>query len=87
MEIRVAALFYGRIRRRDVVEIDAGLRQSTEAATRRFHELIESRETPLVYRAPKCRSCSMLEVCMPPRKRRVRSVASYLSRAIVECTE
>ena len=78
------ALFYGRIRRREEVSFDQCLRETTEQASRRFHELIGSEETPVVYRAPKCRSCSLLELCLPPKKRRRRSVNGYLRAAVDE---
>lgn len=70
-------IFYGAPRRRIVLELTNDLRERTRDAARRFHELVETGHTPSAARAPKCRSCSLLEICMPPR-RRARSVAAYL---------
>ena len=78
------ALFYGRVRRREEVYFGRGLRETTENAAHRFHELVARGETPIVYRAPKCRSCSLLELCLPPRRRHRRSVSGYLSVAVTE---
>lgn len=75
------ALFYGQTRRREGVEFGEALRQATENAARRFHEIVGRGETPLAYRAPKCRSCSMEPVCLPPSRRR-RSVDHYMTSAI-----
>lgn len=86
-EVARGALFYGRIRRREEVTFDKALREATERAARRFHEIIASGSTPLVYRAPKCRSCSLLPVCLPPRRRRQRSVSRYIAAAVAEGEE
>lgn len=82
--VPAGALFYGRVRRREEVVFDPRLREATEDAARRFHEIMASRKTPLVYLAPKCRSCSLLEVCLPPKKRGHRSVTRYLAAAVAE---
>ncbi len=83
LSVRVSrgALFYGRIRRREDVSFDPLLREATEQAARRFHEIVASGQTPIVNRAPKCRSCSLLPLCLPPRPRR-RSVSRYLAAAL-----
>lgn len=79
------ALFYGKTRRREDVEIDAALRRTTENACRRLHELIESRLTPpAVYEAAKCRRCSLQPTCRPQAARR--SAREYLERALKEAS-
>lgn len=82
LELRVpeGALFYGKPRRRLDVCFDDDLRLATERAAGRFHELMNSGVTPLVLRQPKCRSCSLLPICLPPP--RPRSVARYLRSAL-----
>lgn len=82
--VRTGALFYGQVRRREDVYFDRPLREMTEDAARRFHDLIAKGETPFVYRAPKCRSCSLLDVCLPPSKRHRRSVSRYLASAVTD---
>lgn len=84
VSVRTGALFYGRVRRREEVYFDQRLREMTEDASRRFHALIAKEETPLVYRAPKCRSCSLLDLCLPPSKGRRRSVSRYLVSAVTD---
>jgi CRISPR-associated exonuclease Cas4 len=59
------ALYYGKNRRRQRVALDAELRALTEDTARRLHELLNGGRTPAAVRAPKCRRCSLVEVCLP----------------------
>lgn len=59
------ALFYGASHRRMEIEFDAELRAETEKAARRMHALIREGIVPRVSVAPKCKSCSLLSVCLP----------------------
>lgn len=84
LQVRVPAgkLFYGLHRRRFDVPFDEALRHRAEEIARRFHELVASGRTPLVYREPKCKRCSLLEVCLPPKSPGMRSVSAYLVREV-----
>ncbi|HUP47807.1 MAG TPA: CRISPR-associated protein Cas4 [Thermoanaerobaculia bacterium] len=86
VQIPSGALFYGQTRRREEVQLDERLRLATEEAAARFHEIVAGGLTPMAYRAPKCKSCSLLEICMPPRRRRA-SVSRYLAAAIERSDE
>jgi CRISPR-associated exonuclease Cas4 len=59
------ALYYAASRRRREVPIDDGLRAETVAAARRYHELVARCETPAPRLMPKCRSCSLHDLCLP----------------------
>jgi CRISPR-associated exonuclease Cas4 len=76
------ALFYGRTRRREDVAFDDRLRQCTERAACRLHELILSGRAPPTVLKPKCRRCSLLHLCMPAVTTGSRSVAGYIQRAL-----
>jgi CRISPR-associated exonuclease Cas4 len=65
VEVPRGALFYGASHRRVEVTFDAVLRQQTEAAALRLHELIRLGLVPRVARAPKCRACSLEPICLP----------------------
>ncbi|HEY2290227.1 MAG TPA: CRISPR-associated protein Cas4 [Thermoanaerobaculia bacterium] len=80
VEIPAGALFYGQPRRRMEVELDRALRQLTEEAAARFHELVDRRITPKPVREPKCDQCSLLDVCLPaaPASSAQRYLARYL---------
>lgn len=77
--VQRGALFYGKTRRRKIIEFDQELRELTETAAMRFRQIIESGRTPVVHRHPKCRRCSLLGVCKPEMP--WRSAARYLRDA------
>ena len=75
------ALFYGETKRRIVVPIDAELRRLTEETAMAFGALVaHGRTPPPVWRASRCRACSLIELCRP--KAMTKSALSFRSRAI-----
>lgn len=78
--VPAGALFYGKTRRREDVSFDERLRRRTEEAAARARELLIQGTTPRAVRAPKCRSCSLLDVCRPDAIGR--SVEDYLRRSL-----
>jgi CRISPR-associated exonuclease Cas4 len=65
LEVPLGALFYGKTRRRKVVEFTPALRSRVEAAASRCRELFDARITPRVARHKGCARCSLLEPCLP----------------------
>lgn len=86
MRVRVpeGALFYGKVRRRHDVLIGDELRKLTREIAERLHKLIEKGITPKAEKAPKCKSCSLLQVCMPKATGGSRSSKAYLLRRVDE---
>ena len=82
--IRVGALFYGATRRRHDVAFDHALRTTTQDAAQRYHALVDSDVTPPAVRQKKCRSCSLLDLCLPPRKSGQRSAQVYLRTMVAD---
>lgn len=76
------AIFYGRTRRRLDVSFDDALRQETEKAAKRAHQLITSGITPPPVYEKRCKSCSLVEECLPKTVEKKSSVKSYLKRMI-----
>ncbi len=76
------ALFYGKEQRRMEVSFDAGLRELTREAARRFRELVETGFTPPARKERKCDTCSLLELCMPEAMTRRRSARRFLSASV-----
>lgn len=76
-------IFYGRIRRRQKVEFDETLRQQVIELSREMHRLFEEGITPLPEQTKACRSCSLVEICLPHTGKR-RSVRRYLDDALRE---
>jgi CRISPR-associated exonuclease Cas4 len=75
------ALYYGETRRRVVVPFDAELRKLTEDTAVAFAALVaEGRTPPPVWRADRCRACSLLELCRP--KAMTKSALVFRNRAL-----
>ena len=88
-EIPAGALFYWKTRRRERVEIDAGLREKTERMLREMREYYDRRYTPRVKPGKACESCSLSDACLPRllRKGEAASVAEYVRRHAAETGE
>jgi CRISPR-associated exonuclease Cas4 len=80
--VPAGALFYGKIRRREEVAIDAALRRVTLEAIERLHELIASGRTPPARREKKCDRCSLLHLCLPGVLEGSESASRYLRRTV-----
>ncbi|NLX07713.1 MAG: CRISPR-associated protein Cas4 [Phycisphaerae bacterium] len=80
--INRGAIFYGKPRRRSDVNLDADLRRETLSAIHRLHELTRAGKTPLPVYGPKCKNCSLVDLCLPETIQRGRSVHDYLLRSI-----
>lgn len=65
VEISEGALFYGANRRRVSVLLDNSLRELTEEFAQRLHVLIDSGITPAAIYSPKCKNCSLYDLCSP----------------------
>jgi CRISPR-associated exonuclease Cas4 len=59
------AFFYGKIRRRDVVEIDNELRLQTESIIASVREIVSKKILPAAEYSAKCRNCSLQDICQP----------------------
>lgn len=71
-------IFYGATHRRHDVEFDAPLRAATQRLAAEVHAMIASGKTPAPVFAPRCRSCSLLDLCKPQAV--ARSASAYLKR-------
>jgi len=63
------ALFYGKTRRRERVQIDESLRERVVKLASRMHCLFSSGEIPLAALMPRCRRCSLHDLCLPEASR------------------
>lgn len=64
-QITKAAFFYGKIRRRDVVNIDSELRYQTEQVIENVKKIISEKKIPIIEYSSKCRNCSLINICQP----------------------
>jgi len=76
-------IFYGRIRRRQRVDFDDGLRQRVMELALEMHRLFDGGVTPLPHQTKACKSCSLVEICLPHMSKR-RSVRRYYDDALRE---
>jgi CRISPR-associated exonuclease Cas4 len=77
------AIFYGKPRRRLEVAIDASLRNRTELAVERLHELLNAGVTPQARYEKKCDSCSLVKICLPKAMSTRRGARGYLAQALM----
>jgi len=65
--IRIAegAIFYGETCRRELVTFDDELRNEVTTLSNSMHQIFESGVIPQATKQPKCRSCSLRDICMP----------------------
>lgn len=59
------AVYHVKSKRRREILFTTELRAKTESAARRLHELIATGVTPSPVLKPRCRGCSLHELCMP----------------------
>lgn len=75
-------IFYGQPRRRHEVHFDARLRKETEIVALRVHNLFKAGRTPTADISPKCRSCSLIDQCLPKSAGKGKSVRRYIGRML-----
>jgi CRISPR-associated exonuclease Cas4 len=78
--VRYGAIFHGASRRRRVVEFSSDLRALTEETVRRLRGLLASKATPAPCPGPKCRSCSLADLCQPAVTAVPEAASAYLTR-------
>lgn len=79
-EVPAGALYYGRTRHRLDVSFDQALRDETEKAARKVHELIRLGITPKAVYTKKCKGCSLMGQCLPQVVHKKLSVMTYLKK-------
>ncbi len=81
-EIECGAIFYGTPRRRLEVEFTFALRSRTETLAATMHRLYRNRETPAATPGPYCRSCSLVDVCLPAATAIPNAAAGWVARQV-----
>lgn len=64
-KIPQGAFFYGKIRRRNIIEIDNELRMETKSIISAVREIVSTKKIPTADYSPKCRNCSLQDICQP----------------------
>ena len=80
--INEGALFYGGTRRRIVVPFTKKLRQQVACYAEEMHRLFRHAITPPPVYKSHCKSCSLIDICLPKNITPSRTVNSYLKREL-----
>ncbi|MGK9477787.1 CRISPR-associated protein Cas4 [Melioribacter sp. OK-6-Me] len=65
ISIERAAFFYGKIRRRNFIDIDSELRNQTVEVIASVRKIITDKKVPVIEYTSKCRNCSLINICQP----------------------
>ena len=65
VQIKRAALWYWKPRKREWVEIDKNLRESTQQLIYKTKDMLDSETLPIAQWKRSCKSCSFFDECMP----------------------
>lgn len=82
VRIERGELFYHGVRRREVVELTDERRALVVRTAAEVRTNIEMNRIPRVKKQPKCRRCSLLDLCMPSGTAPSRSTHRYLVRSL-----
>lgn len=85
--ISAGALFYGKDRRRSDVAFTDQLRTRTKDLARELHRLVSSEVLPKATYDRKCRSCSLIDQCLPRVSTGRKKVNLYLSKVFAPPAE
>ena len=71
VQVEEGALWYWEVRRREAVQVDEALRESTIAIIESAHKVRKAGVTPApITDTKRCRACSLVDICQPHRFRR-----------------
>lgn len=80
-DIPEGAVFYGEIRRREVVDLDEELRSRVRELLMQMHDLYRRSHTPKVKFTKSCNACSLKELCLPKLVRKA-TVTDYMRKSM-----
>lgn len=75
-------LYYGQIRRRAPVELNAELRNLVVESSQEMHAYFERGYTPRVKPSKACRSCSLADLCLPALQEKTIAASKYIRQQI-----
>lgn len=82
-DIPQGALYYGEIRRREMVDLTPELRNEVTDCLKEMHDFYRRGYTPKVKPRKACNACSLKELCLP-KLMRPKSVTSYIRERLEE---
>lgn len=82
-DIPEAALYYGKIKRRQRILLTEELRQKVKDSVAEMHQLMLKGYTPKAKMGKACKNCSLVDICQPKLMKQV-SASEYIRRAFRE---
>lgn len=82
VEVPEGELFYHKVRRRETVVIDVAIRSLVERITTEIRDNIKRNHIPIADKQPKCKNCSLYNLCLPNGIGPGRSPQRYLARSL-----
>ena len=79
--ISEGAIYYGEIKRREVVEFTEDLRNNVVEIFQEMHQYYTTKYTPKVKKSKACSSCSLKEICLPSLEKSI-SVGEYMAQIL-----
>ncbi len=83
-DISYGFLFYGKNKRRTRVDFDINMRTQVQDMTSEMHELFARGYTPNCKKKPRCKACSLKDICLPSIQSQA-SVESYILQEMKGC--
>lgn len=71
-------LYYGETRHRELIELGHELRAKVIELSEQMHTLFREARTPLAEYKSHCKSCSLVDICLPKSFTKPKSVSRYL---------
>jgi CRISPR-associated exonuclease Cas4 len=83
-EVLSGSLYYAEIRRRTIIDFNSDLKERVKTLARRMHECFESGITPAPIYKSHCKSCSLINICIPKRIGSNVTASNYLKTNLEE---
>lgn len=77
-------LYYAQTRHREPVELTPELRQLVQDSTKEMHAYLARGYTPRVRVTKACRSCSLIDLCLPRLQEKPLAVSDYIRRQLAQ---
>ncbi len=87
IEVPRGAIYYAASKKRLEVEFDQELRATTEHAAKHFRKIMDERIVPPPQPGPRCRNCSLVNLCMPEIIAQRRDVSRYIDTFVKDNTK
>ena len=81
-KIEKGSLYYAETHRRVIVELTDALREHVFELALRMHKLLDEGITPLPVYKPHCKSCSLIDICLPISLAGKKKVSEYLKNEL-----